>query len=160
MRVVRFLILVMGMAAMVAGCAQQPVAYLVYPPGAGLHPAAGIDHVVYGTGGAYVPPRPAVAYGQAPSQISSQIPNQVPGQVPGQVLSQAPSQAPYPAPYPAAYPPPGPPMMPAPPAVAPAAPAVAVAPAPALAAPVAAPSAMAGPRVVATSAPPAAARAG
>jgi len=81
MRVVRFLILVMGMAAMVAGCAQQPVAYLVYPPGAGLHPAAGIDHVVYGTGGAYVPPRPAVAYGQAPSQARYQTKCRVRSQV-------------------------------------------------------------------------------
>ena len=64
MRVVRFLLLVMGMAATVAGCAQQPVAYMVYPPAGAQYPAAGIDHVVYGTGGPYVPSRPAVAYGR------------------------------------------------------------------------------------------------
>jgi polysaccharide biosynthesis/export protein len=67
MRVVRFLIVVMGMAAMVAGCTQQPVAYMVYPPGTAPYPAAGIDHVVYGTGGPYVPPRPAAAYAPPPS---------------------------------------------------------------------------------------------
>ena len=47
MRVVRFLLLVMGMAATVAGCAQQPVAYMVYPPAGAQYPAAAIDHVVY-----------------------------------------------------------------------------------------------------------------
>jgi polysaccharide biosynthesis/export protein len=67
MRVVRFLILLMGMAAMVAGCVQQPVAYMVYPPAGAQQPAAGIDHVVYGTGGPYVPPRPTVAYAPPPS---------------------------------------------------------------------------------------------
>jgi hypothetical protein len=47
MRVVRFLIVVMGMAAMVAGCTQQPVAYMVYPPGTAPYPAAGIDGLRY-----------------------------------------------------------------------------------------------------------------
>jgi hypothetical protein len=67
--VVRFLLLVVGMAATVAGCAQQPVAYMVYPPAGAQYqyPAAGIDHVVYGTGGPYVPSRPAVAYAPPPN---------------------------------------------------------------------------------------------
>jgi hypothetical protein len=48
MRVVRFLILVVGLANMVAGCAQQPVAYMVYPPAGAAYPAPamGIDYVV------------------------------------------------------------------------------------------------------------------
>ena len=76
MRVVRFLLLVMGMAATVAGCAQQPVAYMVYPPAGAQHPAAGIDHVVYGTGGPYVPSRPAVAYAPPPNPAPGPVPNQ------------------------------------------------------------------------------------
>lgn len=63
MRVVRFLIPVVGMAAAVAGCAQRPVAYMAYPPAGPGYAAPGIDHVVYGTGGPYVPARTAVAYG-------------------------------------------------------------------------------------------------
>ena len=78
MRVVCFLIAVMGMAAAVAGCTQQPVAYMVYPPGAAPYPAAGIDHVIYGTGGPYVPQRPAVAY--APPAAPSPPPGPPPSQ--------------------------------------------------------------------------------
>jgi hypothetical protein len=109
MRVVRFLIAVMGMAAMVAGCTQQPVAYMVYPPGAAPYPAAGIDHVVYGTGGPYVPPRPAVAY--------------------------APPAAPSPPPSPPPGPPPSPSYVVAPAAAVPAGPGYTMAPAPIVAMP-------------------------
>jgi polysaccharide biosynthesis/export protein len=83
MRVVRFLILVVGLAATVAGCAQQPVAYVVYPPAGAAYPAPGmgIDHVVYGTGGPYVPSKPVASYAPPPSP--------------------APYSAQYAAPYPA-----------------------------------------------------------
>jgi polysaccharide biosynthesis/export protein len=86
MRVVRFLILVVGLAATVAGCAQQPVAYVVYPPAGTAYPAPGmgIDHVVYGTGGPYVSPKPAASYAPPPSP--------------------APYSASYSAPYAAPYP--------------------------------------------------------
>jgi polysaccharide biosynthesis/export protein len=133
MRVVRFLILVMGMAATVAGCAQQPVAYMVYPPGSAQYPAAGIDHVVYGTGGSYVPPRPAVAYAPPP------------GAPPNAALGQAPNPAFVGA---------AAPVAPAP------APAYTMAPAPAVAMPSAPPVAtpMAAPQMAATPAPVTAAR--
>ena len=57
MRVVRFLILLLGVAMTAAGCAQQPVAYMTYPPPGmttapppGMAaPPPGIDNVVYGT---------------------------------------------------------------------------------------------------------------
>ena len=142
MRVVRFLILVVGMATMVAACAQQPVGYMVYPQGgaypqagtnpqsgayppagghqqagaypqpgayqqagaypraqAGAYPpasppyGAGIDHVVYGTGGPYIPPRPAPGYVQAPSYVP-------PGYVQAPGYVQVPSPAANPAPLP------------------------------------------------------------
>jgi polysaccharide export outer membrane protein len=99
MRVIRFLIVVMGVAAMVAGCTQQPVAYMVYPPGAAPYPAAGIDHVVYGTGGPYVPPRPAVAY--APPSVATPIPAYVAAAAPtgpAYVMAPAPAVAMMPAP--------------------------------------------------------------
>src|SRR5580700_1820477 len=95
MRVVRFLLLVMGMAATVAGCAQQPVAYMVYPPAGAQYPAAGIDHVVYGTGGPYVPPRPAVAYAPPPNPALGSGPNLPPS--PAYVAAPA-AAAPAPAP--------------------------------------------------------------
>jgi polysaccharide export outer membrane protein len=136
MRVVRFLLLVMGMAATVAGCAQQPVAYMVYPPAGAQYPAAGIDHVVYGTGGPYVPPRPAVAYAPPPNPALGSGPN----------LPPSPAYVAAPA---AAAPAPGPAYTMAPPA-----PAVAMAPQPAP--PVAAP--MAAPQMVAAPAPVASAR--
>jgi Polysaccharide biosynthesis/export protein len=135
MRVVRFLLLVMGMAATVAGCAQQPVAYMVYPPAGAQYPAAGIDHVVYGTGGPYVPPRPAVAYAPPPNPALGSGPN----------LPPSPAYVAAPA---AAAPAPGPAYTMAP------APAVAMAPQPAP--PVAAP--MAAPQMVAAPAPVASAR--
>src|ERR1700722_5570977 len=129
MRVVRFLLLVMGMAATVAGCA-------VYPPAGPQYPAAGIDHVVYGTGGPYVPPRPAVAYAPPPNPALGSGPN----------LPPSPAYVAAPA---AAAPPPRP-------AYKMATPAPAVAVPPQLAAPVAAP--MAAPKMVAAPAPVASAR--
>jgi hypothetical protein len=63
MRVIRFLILLLGMAIVAAGCAQQPVAYMAYPT-AGM--PGGIDNVVYGTGVPYAPAMMAGAYGAAP----------------------------------------------------------------------------------------------
>ena len=95
MRVVRFLLLVMGMAATVVGCAQQPVAYMVYPPAGAQHPAAGIDHVVYGTGGPYVPPRSAVAYAPPPNLALGSGPNLPPS--PAYVAAPA-AAAPAPGP--------------------------------------------------------------
>jgi polysaccharide export outer membrane protein len=64
MRVIRSLILLLGVAIAAAGCAQQPVAYMAYPT-AGM---GGIDNVVYGTGGPYAPamvggPYAAPSYG-------------------------------------------------------------------------------------------------
>ena len=67
MRVVRFLILLLGLALMAAGCAPQPVAYMTYPSPAVAAPSHGIDSVVYGTGGPYVPP-PATAVSYRPPQ--------------------------------------------------------------------------------------------
>jgi polysaccharide export outer membrane protein len=64
MRVVRFLILSLGVALTVAGCGPQQVAYMTYQPAAVTAPPHGIDGVVYGAGGPYVPaPAPsAVSY--------------------------------------------------------------------------------------------------
>ena len=98
MRVVRFLILAVGMAATVAGCAQQPVAYMTYPP-AGVYPpagpayGAGIDHVVCGTGGAYVPPRPAVAYAPQPAPAVLAAPAPVAPPAPAVAGAPAPAAA-------------------------------------------------------------------
>ena len=61
MRVLRSIVLLLGVAIAAAGCAQQPAAYFAYPTGA--YPTAmvpGIDHVVYGMGAPYAP---AVAAG-------------------------------------------------------------------------------------------------
>ncbi len=134
MRVVRFLILMVGLATMVAACAQQPVGYMVYPQG-GTHPqagayppaggyqqasayppgayqqaggypraqaggyspasppyGAGIDHIVYGTGGPYIPPRPAPGYVQAPSPAPNAAPP-VAQTAPGYVGPPAPPPA-------------------------------------------------------------------
>jgi polysaccharide biosynthesis/export protein len=128
MRVVRFLILVMGMATAVAGCAQQPVAYMAYPPAGAAYPppgaapysAAGIDHIVYGTGAPYVQPRPAVAYPapQGPAVVAAPAP----------VAPAPPAVAVAPAPAPVAGAPTriasvGPVAIPSNPAAAPAAPA-------------------------------------
>jgi polysaccharide biosynthesis/export protein len=70
MRVVRFPLLLLGMALMVAGCAQRPVAYVTYPaPGMAAQAPAmappsrgGIDNVVYGAGGPYAPVPTPVGY--------------------------------------------------------------------------------------------------
>jgi polysaccharide biosynthesis/export protein len=67
MRVVRFFTLLLGLALTAAGCAPQPVAYMSYPSPAIAGPSHGIDSVVYGTGGPYVPP-PATAAAYRPSQ--------------------------------------------------------------------------------------------
>ncbi|HXX03620.1 MAG TPA: polysaccharide biosynthesis/export family protein [Xanthobacteraceae bacterium] len=56
MRILRSLIVLLGVAIAAAGCSQQPVAYMAYPS---ANP--GIDNMVYGMGGPYVP-----AYGVAP----------------------------------------------------------------------------------------------
>ena len=67
MRVVRFFSLLLGLAFTAAGCAPQPVAYMSYPSPAVAAPSHGIDSVVYGTGGPYVPaPTAAAAYYRAP----------------------------------------------------------------------------------------------
>jgi polysaccharide biosynthesis/export protein len=144
MRVVRFLILAVGMATAVAGCAQQPVAYMTYPP-AGAYPTAGpaygagIDHVVYGTGGAYVPPRPAVAYAPPPAPAAVAAPAPIALPTPAVAGVPTPAAA-APVRYASAVPvqmPPAPEVAPparyvsAPPAAAPAA---VAAPAPAAAA--------------------------
>jgi polysaccharide biosynthesis/export protein len=63
MRVIRSLILLLGVAIAAAGCAQQPVAYMAYPTG-GM--PGGIDNVVYGMGGPYAPAMMGGAYGAAP----------------------------------------------------------------------------------------------
>jgi polysaccharide export outer membrane protein len=62
MRVIRSLILLLGVAIAAAGCAQQPVAYMAYPT-AGM---PGIDNMVYGMGGPYAPTMMGGAYGAAP----------------------------------------------------------------------------------------------
>jgi len=62
MRVIRSLILLLGVAIAAAGCAQQPVAYMAYPA-AGM---PGIDNMVYGMGGPYAPAMMGGAYGAAP----------------------------------------------------------------------------------------------
>jgi polysaccharide export outer membrane protein len=62
MRVIRSLILLLGVAIAAAGCAQQPVAYMAYPT-AGM---PGIDNMVYGMGGPYAPAMTGRAYGAAP----------------------------------------------------------------------------------------------
>jgi len=62
MRVIRSLILLLGVAIAAAGCAQQPVAYMAYPT-AGV---PGIDNMVYGMGGPYAPAMMGGAYGAAP----------------------------------------------------------------------------------------------
>ena len=146
MRVVRFLILAVGMATAVAGCARQPVAYMTYPPAGAYPPAgpaygAGIDHVVYAPGGAYVPPRPAVAYAPqpAPAVLAAPAPVAPPAPAvagapapaaaaPVRYASAAPVQMP---PVPEVAPPPryaSPALAAAPPAVAPPAPVAAARP--------------------------------
>jgi polysaccharide export outer membrane protein len=65
MRAIGFLILAVGAAAAVAGCAQRPVAYVAYPAPA----PGGIDNVVYGTPNPASPPsgyaaNAASAYGR------------------------------------------------------------------------------------------------
>jgi polysaccharide biosynthesis/export protein len=105
MRVVRFLILVMSIGATLGGCAQQPVAYMVYPPAGTTYPAPGmgIDHVVYGTGGPYVPPKPVVSY--APPPTPAPYPASYPAQTVGPYVPPQPAanyaSPPSPAPYPA-----------------------------------------------------------
>jgi polysaccharide biosynthesis/export protein len=87
MRVVRFLLLLTGVAA-VSGCAQlapnsmayppagasYPPAAAAYPPAGASYPAAGIDHVVYGTGGPYVPAPPVAAAAAIPPASSAPVP--------------------------------------------------------------------------------------
>jgi polysaccharide biosynthesis/export protein len=62
MRVVRFLILLLGVALVAGGCSPRPVAYMTYPAPPVAGPAHGIDGVVYGTGGPYVPPASPASY--------------------------------------------------------------------------------------------------
>ena len=68
MRVLRSLLLLLGVAIAVAGCTQQPTAYFAYPGTA----MSGIDNYVYGAGGPYVPAMggayaPVMGGGYAPS---------------------------------------------------------------------------------------------
>jgi polysaccharide biosynthesis/export protein len=66
MRVIRSLIVVLGIASAAAGCAQQPVAYMAYPGTYG-GTYGGIDNVVYGG----TPYAPAVAQTQyAPAAVA------------------------------------------------------------------------------------------
>jgi polysaccharide biosynthesis/export protein len=65
MRVVRFFTVLLGLALAAAGCAPQPGAYMSYPAAAVAAPSHGIDSVVYGAGGPYVPP-PATAAAYRP----------------------------------------------------------------------------------------------
>jgi polysaccharide biosynthesis/export protein len=60
MRVLRTFFLLLGIAAVAAGCAQQPVAYMAYPSG-------GIDNVVYGMGAPYAPAMAGGGYAAMPS---------------------------------------------------------------------------------------------
>jgi polysaccharide biosynthesis/export protein len=62
MRVVRFLILSLGVAMAAAGCAQQPVAYMTYPAPGMTAPSPGIDHVIYGSGAPYAPAATVASY--------------------------------------------------------------------------------------------------
>jgi polysaccharide export outer membrane protein len=77
MRVIRSLILWLGVAIAAAGCAQQPVAYVAYPTGG----MTGIDNMVYGAGdpammgGGYgmsgAAPYGTALYGYAPSAAAA-----------------------------------------------------------------------------------------
>jgi polysaccharide export outer membrane protein len=58
MRVGGFLILSLVVALTAAGCGPQQAAYMTYPQPAMAGPPQGIDSVVYGTGGPFVPPAP------------------------------------------------------------------------------------------------------
>jgi polysaccharide export outer membrane protein len=60
MRVIRSLLLLLGVAIAAAGCAQQPVAYVAYPTAPAM---SGIDNVVYGRAGPAMTTR---AYTTAP----------------------------------------------------------------------------------------------
>jgi polysaccharide export outer membrane protein len=66
MRVLRSLILLLGVAIAAAGCTQQPAAYFAYPSAA----MPGIDNVVYGMGAPYAPavggPYAPAAYAPTP----------------------------------------------------------------------------------------------
>jgi polysaccharide biosynthesis/export protein len=62
MRVVRSLILLLGVAIAAAGCAQRPVAYMAYPAPGMVASSPGIDNVVYGAGAPRVPAPTAVSY--------------------------------------------------------------------------------------------------
>jgi len=61
MRDVRFLSLMTGLAIAVGGCSQR-VAYMSYPTAGSPYASPGVDSVVYGTGGPYVPAPAAAAY--------------------------------------------------------------------------------------------------
>jgi polysaccharide biosynthesis/export protein len=71
MRVVRFLILSLGIASAAAGCAPRPVAYITYPPPMAAAPL-GIDNVVYGAGAPRLPAPTAVSY-MAPRYPASAV---------------------------------------------------------------------------------------
>jgi len=66
MRIVGCLILLVGAAITVAGCAPQPVSYMTYPQ---ARPSPGIDNVVYGGGASYAPAPTAATY--APPQYAA-----------------------------------------------------------------------------------------
>jgi polysaccharide biosynthesis/export protein len=85
MRMVRFLILLLGVAMTAAGCAQQPVAYMTYPPPGMTAPSPGIDNVVYGTAAPRVPAT-AVSY-MAPTTMVA--PRYVPAAPPAPVVQAA-----------------------------------------------------------------------
>ncbi len=63
MRVIRSLLLLLGVAIAAAGCARQPVAYVAYSP---TPATSGIDGVVYGTA---APPGPAAMAGRTYAMV-------------------------------------------------------------------------------------------
>ena len=92
MRVVRFLILLLGVALVAAGCSPQPVAYMAYPSPAVAAPAHGIDGVVYGAGGPYAPAPSPVSYAapQYPAPAAMVAPRYAPGAPPPPAIAAAP----------------------------------------------------------------------
>jgi polysaccharide biosynthesis/export protein len=88
MRVIRSLMLLLGVAIAAAGCAQQPVAYMAYPSPA--YPPPSIDNVVYGSGPQYAQPMPPATYAAAPQYAAPQYA--------ATPIAPAPNAAPYAAP--------------------------------------------------------------
>ena len=67
MRVIRSLLLLLGVAIAAAGCARQPVAYVAYSPTPAM---SGIDGVVYGTA---APPAPGAMAGRTYAMVPNAV---------------------------------------------------------------------------------------